>query len=420
MSRPGYTVMPDLLSRIAQEYGTPAYVYELAAVSVAAAMLTADLPVPSGLMYSLKANPHPAVVGRLVTGGNGAEVSSPGELAAALDAGCSPEKIMYTGPGKDFQHLVGALTAGVRCFSVESLVDRDRLADACHMLGVHAEYLVRLNTPRGSARGALRMTGRPTAFGTDLANRQEIAALLRARGRVRPVGTHTFSATNVDEPAALLQEFRSALAAVRTVCGAAEFAPRLLALGGGFPAPMARPGALARHPDLAAGLKGELDTAFPGWRQGRPRILFESGRYLTATAGTLLTRILDVKASGGRTFVVLDAGVHVLGGMAGLGRLRAPSAQPFTVGGSGAGEETAVTLAGPLCTPLDVLNASARLVDPRPGQLLAVPNTGAYGPTASLLGFLSHTGPVEVVVEGARIHSARRLVISSEKVAPLV
>lgn len=92
MSRPGYTVMPDLLSRIAQEYGTPAYVYELAAVSAAAAMLTADLPVPSGLMYSLKANPHPAVVGRLVTGGNGAEVSSPGELAAALDRQAAHQK----------------------------------------------------------------------------------------------------------------------------------------------------------------------------------------------------------------------------------------------------------------------------------------------------------------------------------------
>ncbi|MBU7600086.1 type III PLP-dependent enzyme [Streptomyces sp. P38-E01] len=420
MSRPGEADRTGLLTRIAREYGTPAYVYDLAAVSSAAAALAADLPTDGGLMYSLKANPHPAVVGRLLVGGNGAEVSSTGELAAALNAGCPPEKIMYTGPGKHLRQLTEALSAGVRRFSVESQADRDRLADACGRTGVDAEYLVRLNTPRGSARGSLRMTGRPTAFGTDVANRQEIAALLRPRGRARPVGTHTFSATNVEDPAALLQEFRNALAAVRDVCGAAELAPQRLALGGGFPAPMARPGTLARHPDLAAGIESELDGAFPGWRRGRPRILFESGRYLTATAGTLLTTVLDVKTSGGRTFVVLDAGVNVLGGMTGLGRLMSPGARPFTVGASDDGEQTAVTLVGPLCTPLDVLSSSARLVDPRPGQLLAVPNTGAYGPTASLLGFLSHPGPIEVVVEGARVRSARRLVVSSEEVAPRV
>ncbi|MCK1798978.1 type III PLP-dependent enzyme [Streptomyces sp. XM4193] len=420
MSRPDDADRASLLTRIARQYGTPAYVYELDAVASAAESLTADLPADGGLLYSLKANPHPEVVARLLAGGAGAEVSSSGELAAALAAGCPPDRIMYTGPGKDPRQLAQALSARVRCFSVESPADRDRLADACGRAGVDAEYLVRLNTPRGSARGSLRMTGRPTAFGTDVANRQEIAALLRPRGRARPVGTHTFSASNVEDPAALLQEFRNALAAVRDVCDAADLAPQLLALGGGFPAPMARPGTLARHPDLAAGLEGELEAAFPGRHRGGPRILFESGRYLTATAGTLLTTVLDVKTSGGRTFVVLDAGVNVLGGMSGLGRLMSPRAQPAAVGASDGGEERAVTLVGPLCTPLDVLNASARLVDPRPGQLLAVPNTGAYGPTASLLGFLSHPGPVEVVVEGARVRSARRLAVSSEEVAPRV
>ncbi|WP_367125824.1 type III PLP-dependent enzyme [Streptomyces phytohabitans] len=420
MSRPGLAGAPELLSRIAREYGTPAYVYDLAAVGSAAVALTADLPAPSGLVYSLKANPHPDVVGRLLADVDGAEVSSSGELAAALAAGCPPEEVVYTGPGKNLRQLVEALTAGVRRFSVESLVDRDRLADACERTGTDAEYLVRLNLPRGSARGALRMTGRPTAFGTELADTEAVAALLRARGRARPVGTHTFSATNVEDPAALLQEFHNAVAAVRLVCDTADFTPRLLALGGGFPAPMARPGALVRHPDLAAGLASGLDATFPGWRRGRPRILFESGRYLTAAAGTLLTRVLDVKSSGGRTFVVLDAGVHVLGGMTGLGRLMSPGARPLTVGGSGDGEETEVTLAGPLCTPLDVLSASTRLVGPRPGQLLAVPNTGAYGPTASLLGFLSHPGPVEVVVDGPRVRGARRLVVNSEEVAPRV
>lgn len=230
-----------------------------------------------------------------------------------------------------------------------------------------------------------------------------------ARGRTRPIGTHTFFATNVDQPDALLQEFEQALATAAEVVDRAGFVPRVLDLGGGFPAPSARPGQLARHPLLSAGIHRALDARFPG--RDAPDLLFESGRYLVATAGTLLTTVLDVKRSGDRTFVVVDAGINVLGGMSGLGRLLAPSAQPY-----GTGEGDPSVLAGPLCTPLDVLSTSVRLPDPRPGQLLAIPNVGAYGLTASLLGFLSRPPTTEIVTDRGQVLSARRLSVQAQEV----
>ncbi|GAA3434169.1 type III PLP-dependent enzyme [Kutzneria kofuensis] len=410
---------PALLEDIARDYGTPAYVYDLDAVRAAYIALTADLPQPSDLLYSLKANPHPAVVEALVAVGAGAEVSSSGELAVALAAGCPPRHVLYTGPGKTADEVRTALAAGVRLFSVESPGDRARVEQACELLDVTVDVLVRLNYPRASAGGSLRMTGRPTAFGVDVGDAGAVTALLRPGRRVRPVGTHTFFATNVADEQDLRAEFHNALAVVRAV-GGDGFAPTVLALGGGFSAPNARPGTLPRYHSLRADLAEQLDVAFPAWRSGVPRVLFESGRHLTATSGTLLTTVLDTKRSGDRTFVVLDAGVNVLGGMTGLGRLRAPDAQARVVGRTDRPDEPEqrVTLVGPLCTPLDVLSTTATIAAPRRGQLLAIPNVGAYGTTASLLAFLSRPAPVEVIVDHGVVRRAERLVLHSEEVHP--
>ncbi|MFI5758501.1 type III PLP-dependent enzyme [Streptomyces sp. NPDC051569] len=416
------------LRELARRFGTPAYVYDLAALRTAATALADDLPAGTERLYSLKANPHPAVVRELAAHGLGAEVSSTGELDIALAAGHPAERILYTGPGKTRTETRAALEAGVVMFSVESLGDRDRLARACAETGTDAEYLVRLNGPRGSQRGSLRMTGRPTAFGTDVTAEDDLARMLAPSGRTRPIGTHTFSASNVNDPDALALELEQAVATTARVVAQTGFTPELLDLGGGFSAPSGRPGGLVRHPLLAAALSTALDDHFAGWRRGRPRVVVESGRYLTATAGTLLTTVVDVKESGGRTFAVLDAGVNALGGMSGLGRLMTPGARPYPVGPgdratgtdeSGPGTPRSagpVSLVGPLCTPLDVLNGAAAMEAPRPGQLLAVPNVGAYGLTASLLGFLSRPAPVEIVVDGERLVSARRLVLQPMEV----
>src|SRR5262249_7536845 len=142
----------------------------------------------------------------------------------------------------------------------------------------------------------------------------------------------------------------------------------------------------------------------------RPRVAFESGRYLTATCGTLLTRVLDVKASQDQHVLVLESGINHLGGMSGLRRLppvvpslSAIPEQPDAVGPA--------IVAGPLCTPLDSWARGVTVPRVGPGDLVCVPNVGAYGLSASLLAFLGHPAPLEVVVDGEEIRHTSRLIV---------
>ncbi len=174
-----------------------------------------------------------------------------------------------------------------------------------------------------------------------------------------------------------------------------------LDLGGGFGAPFARAGYRANLGGLRGGLETLLDRHLGGWRSGRPRLVFESGRYLVGTAGTLLVRVLDAKRSHGQEIVVLDSGINHLGGMSGLRRLP-PLAAHLIKADAGAAVTRATLVTGPLCTPLDVWHRSADLPPLAPGALLAVPNVGAYGLYASLVAFLGHPTPIEVAVDNDR------------------
>ncbi|MGY5060728.1 type III PLP-dependent enzyme [Streptomyces sp. 900105755] len=364
---------------------------------------------------------HPLLVETLRTEGYHAEVSSVGETDIAIAGGYAPEQLLYSGPGKSASGLQSALAAGVRTFSVESVTDRDRLDALAERVGAKCRHLVRLNGPAGSAGGSLRMAGRPTAFGVDTTETEALSSLLTRRKHTRPVGLHTYFATNVGDEDGLIAEFQRAVHAASAVCHDAGFTPEPLDLGGGFPAPQAVPGEIVRHPRLAGAIENALDRNLAGWRARGMEVAFESGRYLVAAAGTLVTEVLDVKRSHGRLFSVLDAGVNALGGMSGLGRLVSPGTRPYHLESSrrAAEPETvdapAVTLVGPLCTPLDVLNRLVDMGEIRVGDLLAVPNVGAYGLTASLLGFLSHPLPVEVVHTGGTVESVRRLTLNETR-----
>ncbi|HRH78552.1 MAG TPA: hypothetical protein PK129_14490, partial [Cellvibrionaceae bacterium] len=121
-------------------------------------------------------------------------------------------------------------------------------------------------------------------------------------------------------------------------------------------------------------------------------------RYITAACGTWVSRVLDVKTGkDGQRFVVMDSGINHLGGMAGLGRVVRPYTG-FISGRAADADAATAAVVGPLCSPLDRLASQAPLGTVQVDDLLAIPNTGAYGLTASLTGFLSHPAPLELVL----------------------
>lgn len=401
----------DLAAGLA-EVPTPAYVYDLDVVRRCQARLRAALPGPSRLYYSVKANPHPAILRTLHEAGWHAEVSSPGELTAALDAGVPPGHVLYTGPGKRDADVLDAVQAGVGWFSADSPYGLGQVAAAAAGQQARAYCLLRVNDDSPVPGQGLTMTGVPSQFGAD------VDWVLAEPGRfvggaAAPVaGLHLYMGSNLTGADALLAQFTRAAGTARRLADATGTPVEVLDLGGGFGAPFARAGDVADLGTLRSALAELLDRTFPRWRQGRPVVAFESGRYLTATCGTLLTRVLDAKRSHGRTVLVLESGINHLGGMSGLRRL--PPLRPDLVGATAAaGEPVSAIVAGPLCTPLDTLawTVGADLAAAGPGDLVAVPNVGAYGLSASLVAFLGHPLPVEVVVEGGRITDVSRLTL---------
>lgn len=407
-------------AKLAERFGTPAYVYNLALVRAAHADLRRALPADAALYYSLKANPHPLVVAQLAALGCRAEVSSTGELDTALAAGVQPAQVLMTGPGKSPDAIGHALDRGVTRFSVDSPTDLARVGSAAAIRAMDARCLLRVNADENAPGMGLAMTGVPSQFGADASWIRRSPDLFRSHGRATVTGLHLYMGTNLSDEDTLLRQFDIAIrlaASLHDVIGPVTE----IDLGGGFGAPYARAGTRPRLHNLAARLDDLLDEHLPGWRNGSLEVAFESGRYLVGDCGTLLSRILDVKQSKGRSFVVLDTGVHHLGGMAGLRRVP-PMIPTITAASPGPATPDQAnipcTVAGPLCTPLDTFGRDLPLPDPQPGLLATIPNVGAYGLTASLLAFLGHPAPVEVITDGAEIISASRLHIHRRDTDP--
>ncbi|MFD4660498.1 type III PLP-dependent enzyme [Kitasatospora sp. NPDC058444] len=396
-------------AELAKRFGTPSYVYDLDRVAAARRDLFAALPEEVELFYAAKANPHPELL-REMRAGEGrrcrAEISSTGELAAVLSAGFQGSEILYTGPGKTEGELTEALSAGVRLFSVESLGDLRNVGAVATRLGVVATCLLRVNSASASATSSIRMTGVPSQFGFD----SETLPALREQVFDVPgtdvAGAHFFPLSNAKDEASLIGEFQHTIAVAARVQDELGTRFRFVDIGGGFSVPYAVRGERPVYGNLREAMAISLDESFPGWRSGEVRIAVESGRYLVGDSGTLMVGVVNLKESRGRRFVILDGGINTFGGMSGLGRIMPVSVR---LDDEGVPLDQIASLVGPLCTPGDVLGRDIELPALAPGDVVSIPNAGAYGPTASLLMFLGRPAPTEILVRGEELISVSRI-----------
>ena len=406
-----------MIAEIADRWGTPAYLYDLAEIRRAHAELREALPQPSRLYYSLKANPHPAIAAELARLGCHAEVSSVGEFSTAVQAGFAADRILLTGPGKPAQQVAATIALGARRFSVDSPHDLAQVGAVAAAAGEQVDVLLRVNADAAVPGMGLSMAGVGSAFGADASWIESAPERFLDSGGARVRGLHFYMGTQLEDVGLLLRQFRTSLELGRQLMLRYGAAITEIDLGGGFAAPFARTGDRGDLTGLRAGLLTELSQHLPDWRQQLPLVSFESGRFLTAAAGTLVCTVLDVKPSKDRVFVVLDAGIHQLGGMSGLRRVPRIAPDLLPVPGPPRGWMDRCSVVGPLCTPLDTWTSGVRLPELKPGDLVAVPNVGAYGLTASLLGFIGHLPAVEVVHDGGVLVSATRLVLGRRPVA---
>ncbi|HEY5629387.1 MAG TPA: hypothetical protein VIR16_07755, partial [Candidatus Limnocylindrales bacterium] len=225
---------------------------------------------------------------------------------------------------------------------------------------------------------------------------------------LEPIGLHAFGASNVTDAVALAAHVEATVATAARVAAEAGFELLLVDAGGGLGIPYATGESELDVAALGRRLE-DLDRRMAADGPTREtRLLLEPGRFLVGTSGAYLTRVVERKQVGSHHVVVVDGGIHhVLRPL-----LVGQEHRVRVVSGNGAAPGVApdrlpVTIAGPLCTGLDVFVQAAVMALPEPGDLVAVLDVGAYGATESMPLFLSHPMPPEIAVRRGEAWASR-------------
>lgn len=381
---------------LAEQVGsTPFFAYDRAALTERIALLRATLPDDLQLSYAVKANPMPAVVQHLSGLVDSFDVASSDEMRVALDTPMTAARVSFAGPGKTPAELRRAVAAGVT-IEMESETEARRVADIGERLGIRPRAAVRVNPDFRVKGSGMRMGGGPQQFGVDA---EAVPSLLRelAATDIDLLGFHIFAGSqNLNAEVLCEAQRRTAELALRLAAVAPQ-PVRYINIGGGFGIPYAEndvPLDLAAIGDNLDGLLRDVVRPALG---ATTRIVTELGRYIVGESGVYVTRIVDRKVSRGKTFLVVDGGLHhQLAASGNFGQVIRRN-YPVSVG-NGAGEPETVTVVGCLCTPLDLLADNVVLPRTEIGDLIVIHQAGAYGLTASPTAFLSHPAPVEVLV----------------------
>lgn len=374
---------------------TPLFAYDRARIAGRVAQLRAALPGTVHLHYALKANPMPAVVAALAGQVDGFDVASGLELQGALDAGVTPGRIGFAGPGKTDAELAQAIAAGV-VIELESEGEMRRTAALASAAGARAQVAVRVN-PDFRLKGAgMHMAGGPSQFGVDA---EAVPALLGdlASLPLEFVGFHIFAGSqNLDADSLVRAEAAIVELAIRLAADAPQ-PVRHLNIGGGFGVPYFPKDKPLDLDAVGRGLQEQAARVAEALPQAR--LVVELGRYLVAEAGVYLCRVIDRKVSRGQTYLVTDGGLHHH--LAATGNFGQGIRRNFPVALASRfdrpAEET-VSVVGCLCTPIDLLADKVQLPRAEPGDLVAIFQSGAYGFSASPRDFLSHPHPAQLLV----------------------
>ncbi len=363
------------LITLADAVGTPFYCYSSATIERHYKVFAgAFADVDALVCYALKANSNQAVIATLAKLGAGADVVSAGELLRARSAGLPPDKIMFSGVGKTAHELALAVDHNILCVNVESEPELELLAGIAASKDRVADISIRVNPDIDPKTHAKIATGRAeNKFGIPLSHARNVYLRAAKLAGVRIIGVDMHIGSQIID----LQPFADAFALLAdfvTVLRADGHSIGHIDLGGGLGVPYREDNEPPPDPDAYAAI---IKRATKGLNC---KLIFEPGRLVVGNAGILVTRVLYLKRGEAKTFVIVDAGMndlirptlyeahHDIRAV----RESAPGARRIIV-----------DVVGPVCESGDFLALDRSLVEPKPGDLLAVMTAGAYGATQS-------------------------------------
>jgi diaminopimelate decarboxylase len=393
------TIRGIAVEKLASAYGTPLYIYIADVMVNQFEMLKRALP-DLDIYYSIKANPHPAVIELFLKRGAGCEIASGGEYALARSAGARPERVVFAGPGKSREELEFVIHNGISEIHAESYEELEVLESISRELNVAVNIAIRVNPSRAS--GGLSMGGHATVFGFEEESLPKVVNWLSTSKRLVLHGLHVYSGTQILDAAVLLDNWRCALQIAKQLVTLIDKPLSTLDFGGGLGIPYF---SQERELDLQS-IKDGAAKLFRDARYGalaQCRFLIEPGRFLAGPAGIYVARVLSVKTCRGSTFVVLDGGMnHHLAASGNLGQVVRRDYPILNLSRMNLADEIEVVVVGPLCTPIDTLGRKVCLPQPTAGSLVGILQSGAYGLTTSPINFLTHPTPAEVMISDGK------------------
>lgn len=371
----------------------PCFVYSRGVIETKIAAFRAAMPERVRLHYAVKANPYAPLLDFMATRVDGLDLASRGELerVGGLDLPLS-----MAGPGKSEEDLEAGIAAGV-VIHLESEGEANRALSVGARLGITPRVAVRVNPPFALKGAGMKMGGLSSPFGVDAERVPALVARLIGAGADWR-GFHLYAGSQSLSADAIIESQRESLGLVIAMSRAIGCVPAEVNLGGGFGIPYFagdEPLDVAR---IGAAVAREID-ALPDDFAGTSLIL-ELGRWLVGEAGVYLTRVLDRKESHGRTYLVTDGGLqHMLAASGNFGQLLRRNYPVANAARFGAEATMEASVVGRLCTPLDLLADEVMLPETRVGDVIAVFCAGAYGLSASPVGFLSQPMASEILVD---------------------
>lgn len=386
------------LQQIAEQYGTPCYVYSAATLRTQYQQLTSALgSLSARIHYSVKANSNLHILGLFKELGAGFDIVSGGELSRVLAAGGTPEDIIFSGVGKSVEEIDLALKVGIGCFNVESESELLRIQERARLAQTTAPVSIRVNPNIDAQTHPYISTGlKGNKFGVDAEVALALYELAAQSSSLRVTGIDCHIGSQIANDAPLLEALDSILELVDTLAQR-NIMLEHINLGGGFG---------VRYQDEVA---MDLD-AYGARLQERlgPKHLplhVEPGRSLTANAGLLLAQVEYLKAGheGEKGFAVVNAAMNDL--------IRPSLYQAWheiLVVDEQLEPRNARTwdVVGPICESTDFL-AKDRQLSLREGALIAVLSAGAYGMSLAS-NYNSRGRAAEVLVDGTTVRCIRR------------
>lgn len=356
---------------LAEKFGTPLYVYSYhTLISHFLKLEQAFKSINPLICYSVKANSNLAILKALVDKGSGLDIVSGGELFRALRAGCSPKKIVYASVGKTEKEIEYAIRKGILFFNVESLPELEAINIISKKLHKTANVAIRINPDVEPKTHKYITTGKLTnKFGIDLRSARQILLMRRAFTNIKIEGLHIHIGSQITESSPYVEAVRKVVAFIGLLKREGLFL-EYLNIGGGL--------GIIYDKETPQTAKKFAQKVLPLLEKTKLKIIMEPGRFVCGNGGALVTKVLYVKNTPKKKFIIVDAGMNDLIRPALYGAYH--NILPLQANrqtGKQANEK--VDIVGPICESGDFFAKDRLLPKMKEGCYLAIMGSGAYG-----------------------------------------